>query len=283
MLKKNKNKEESNMDLFSITKGNRIMMMVFLFIITIIWAIPVYSLIHDSLKVNGFKNYIFVLVNQINGVSFYQYFINSGINAVCASALLVFICSLAGFGFSKINFSGKKLIYNMVIMCLAISGSTLIIPLFYIYKTAHLYNSHAAVFLSEALITIPFGVLMMKNFYDGLPGELMESANVDGAGIFRTFINIYFPLSKPAVINLAILQIMWSFQDFLFPLMFLTQEDKYTTTVAVNAFRGVYGMSPQSLGRYNAALVLISIPTIIIFACAQRFIVNGVTSGSVKE
>lgn len=281
MAKKTKVKEIDR-DMFHISKKNKVLMIVFLLIMTLIWAVPIYSLIKDSLKVNGLENYTYVLTNKINGVPFYQYFINSTINALCAGGLLVVICALSGFAFSKIRFTGRTLIYNVVVMCLAISGPILIIPLFYIYKTFHLYNTHMAVILSECLITIPFGVLMMKNFYDGLPDELMESANVDGASIWQTYFRIYLPLAKPAMINLAVLQLMWSFQDFLFPLMFLTRDDTYTTTVAVNAFKGAYGMSAQSLGRYNAALVLISIPTILIFIFAQKFIVNGVTSGAIK-
>ena len=242
---KKKQEKMQDKDLFSISKGSRRGMVVFLVLMTLIWMIPIYSLVKDSLKVNGIQNYVYVL--------------------------------------TKIEFTGGKWIYSMVVMCLAISGPILIIPLFYIYKTAHLYNTHLAVILSECLITIPFGVLMMKNFFDGLPGELMESANVDGANIVQTYFKIYLPLAKPAVINLVVLQLMWSFQDFLFPLMFLTRDQAYTTTVAVNAFKGAYGMSAQSLGRYNAALVLISIPTILIFVFAQKYIVNGVTSGAVKE
>lgn len=275
--------KEMERDLFAITKGNRRVMGAFLIVMTALWVVPVYSLIKDSLKVNGLSNYMYVLMNEINGVPFYRYFINSIINATLASVLLVSICSLAGFAFSKIEFTGRRLIYNVVLMCLAISGPILIIPLFYIYKTAHLYNTHIAIVLSECLITIPFGILMMKNFFDGLPIELMESASVDGASVKRCFFSIYLPLAKPALINLGVLQVMWSFQDFLFPLMFLTRDKAYTTTVAVNAFKGAYGMSPQSLGRYNAALVLISVPTILIFVFAQKFIVNGITSGSVKE
>lgn len=274
---------EKDLDLFRISRKNRIIMMVFLLLLTLLWAVPVYSLVKDSLKVNGFQNYIYVMTHEVNGVPFYQYFINSGINAVCAASLLVVICSFSGFAFSKIEFVGKKLIYNIILMCLAISGPILIIPLFYIYKTAHLYNTHIAVVLSECLITIPFGVLMMKNFFDGLPSELMESASVDGATTAKCFFKVYFPLAKPAIINLAVLQVMWSLQDFLFPLMFLTRDEAYTTTVAVNAFKGAYGMTPQNLGRYNAALVLISIPSILIFVFAQKFIVNGVASGAVKE
>ena len=283
MRKKKEKDYELEQDLFAISKANRRVMIIFLIIMLALWCVPIYSLLKDSLKVHGIENYWYVLTNEVNGVPFYQYFVNSIINAVFASALLVLICSFSGFAFSKIEFEGRKVIYNLVLMCLAISGPILIIPFFYIYKTAHLYNTHLAIILSECLITIPFGVLMMKNFFDGLPTELMESANVDGASIQRCFFSIYLPLAKPAIINLAVLQIMWSFQDFLFPLMFLTKDKAYTTTVAVNAFKGAYGMTPQNLGRYNAALVLISIPSILIFTFAQKFIVNGITSGAVKE
>ena len=99
----------------------------------------------------------------------------------------------------------------------------------------------------------------------------------------RLFFHIYLPLARPAIINLGVLQIMWSLQDFLFPLMYLTRDELYTATVAVNSFQGAYGLTPQNLGRYNAALVLISIPTILLFVFAQKYIINGVTSGSVKE
>lgn len=224
-IKKMKEKDfEMEQDLFAISKANRRGMIIFLAVMLALWCVPIYSLLKDSLKVHGLENYWYVLTNEVNGVPFYQYFINSIINAVFASALLVLICSFSGFAFSKIEFTGRKFIYNLVLMCLAISGPILIIPFFYIYKTAHLYNTHVAIILSECLITIPFGVLMMKNFFDGLPTELMESANVDGASIQRCFFSIYLPLAKPAIINLAVLQIMWSFQDFLFPLMFLTKD-----------------------------------------------------------
>ena len=136
-MKKRKEKELEQ-DLFSISKANRRVMVGFLIIMLALWCIPIYSLLKDSLKVHGIENYWYVLTNQVNGVPFYQYFINSIINAVCASALLVLICSFAGFAFSKIEFAGRKLIYNFVLMCLAISGPILIIPLFYIFKTAHL-------------------------------------------------------------------------------------------------------------------------------------------------
>lgn len=279
---KKKIKEHGN-DFFSITMSERSVMIIFLIVLTMIWSVPVYSLIKNSLKVNGLMNYLYVVTNKVNGVSFYKYFINSGINAFGSSFMVVFVSTCSGFAFSKIKFTGRKYIFNFTIMCMAISGPMLVVPFFFILKTMHLYNTHIGIILCEAIITIPFAVLMMKNFFDGLPEGLMESAGIDGASIGQTFRYIYLPLAKPALINLAVLQFMWSLQDFLFPLMYLTKENLYTTTVAVNSFKGAYGMTPQSLGRYNAALVLISIPSIMIFVFAQKYIINGVTSGAIKE
>ena len=136
---------EMEQDLFAISKANRRGMIIFLAVMLALWCVPIYSLLKDSLKVHGLENYWYVLTNEVNGVPFYQYFINSIINAVFASALLVLICSFSGFAFSKIEFTGRKFIYNLVLMCLAISGPILIIPFFYIYKTAHLYNTHVLI------------------------------------------------------------------------------------------------------------------------------------------
>jgi ABC-type glycerol-3-phosphate transport system permease component len=270
-------------DLFAITGFNRFCIVAVLLLITAIWVFPVYSLLNNALKVNGFGNFTYIIQNRINGVSFYAYFINSVFNAICASAILVLVCSLAGFAFAKIRFTGSKIMYNLIIMSFAISGPVILIPLFYVFRMTGLYNTSWAVIFSEALISIPFGVLMMKSIFSNLPNELMESANIDGASLAANFFRIHLPLAKPAIINLLILQVMWSFQDFLFPVMFLTREERYTATVAVKAFKGAYGMAGQSLGRYNAALVLISLPTILVFMFAQRFIIRGITAGAIKE
>lgn len=275
-------KKELEADFFRVGKKEKTMIYVFFILLLLLWSIPIYSLVTNSLKVNGWSNYSYVLSHDINGVPFWRYFVNSGINAIGSSSLVVFICVLSGFAFSKINFRGRKVLFQFSVICLAISGPVLIVPFFYILKNLHLYNTHLGIIFCETTITVPFGLLMMKNYFDGLPEELMESAGIDGATIFQTFRHIYLPLAAPAIINLAVLQLMWSLQDFLFPLMFLTREKLYTTTVAVNSFQGIYGMTPQNLGRYNAALVLISIPSIIIFVIAQKYIINGVTAGAVK-
>lgn len=114
MRKKKEKDYELEQDLFAISKANRRVMIVFLIIMLALWCVPIYSLLKDSLKVHGIENYWYVLTNEVNGVPFYQYFVNSIINAVFASALLVLICSFSGFAFSKIEFAGRKVIYNLV-------------------------------------------------------------------------------------------------------------------------------------------------------------------------
>ena len=101
-IKKMKEKDfEMEQDLFAISKANRRGMIIFLAVMLALWCVPIYSLLKDSLKVHGLENYWYVLTNEVNGVPFYQYFINSIINAVFASALLVLICSFSGFAFSR--------------------------------------------------------------------------------------------------------------------------------------------------------------------------------------
>jgi ABC-type glycerol-3-phosphate transport system permease component len=270
-------------DLFITTRGQRVAMRVFLCVVAALWLLPVVSLVQNSLKVNGLQNYAFVILHPVNGVAFYRYFINSFIVALGSSFLVVFIGTLSGFAFSKINFRGKRLLFSAVIMCLAVSVPVIYVPLFYILKTLRLYNTYLAVIIPEVLLTLPFAVLMMRGYFDGFPVELMESSFLDGAGMRQVFTSIYVPLAQPALINLGVLQIMWSFQDFFIPLMFLTKNTLFTATVAVNVFRGVYGIAGRDLGRYNAALVLIGVPAIVMFAIFQRYIVSGITSGALKE
>jgi raffinose/stachyose/melibiose transport system permease protein len=274
---------EKHTDLFQATKGQKFAMRVFLCMMAIFWLLPVYSLIMNSLKGGGIDNYIHVVTNPVNDVPFYLYFVNSFSVAFGSSSLVVIIGTLAGFAFSKIHFTGKNIFFSGIMMCMAVSTPIVYVPFFYILKTLHLYNTYWAVILPEVTMTLPFAVLMMRNYFDSFPSELLESAYIDGASMWQVFTRIYFPLAKPALINLGVLQVMWSFQDFLIPLMFLTKKTLFTATVAINVFKGVYGLTGRNLGYYNAALVIISIPAIITFAFAQKYIVSGITSGALKE
>jgi raffinose/stachyose/melibiose transport system permease protein len=270
-------------DLFLIHRYERIIMMLILILIASLWLLPLYSMLNNALKVGGLDNFRQVIIKPVNGIPFLRYFWNSFVVAIGSSSLTVIISALAVFSFSNIHFFGRNIIYYIVISCLTISAVIIAVPLFYILKTLHLYNTVWAVILPEVAQTMPFAVLMIKTYYDHTPLELMESAQIDGANSAQVFHRIFFPIAKPVLINLGVLQIMWSFQDFYIPLMYLTKQSLFTATIAVNVYKGLYGTIGGDTGLYNAALTLIGIPAILIFIFAQQYIVKGITSGSVKE
>ena len=168
-------------------------------------------------------------------------------------------------------------------MCLAVPGTAVIVPLFHILRTAGLLDTYWAVILPETALTLPFGVLLMRNYFDSLPNDYIESATVDGASVWQVFRFVYFPMARPAAINLAVLSVMWSFQDFLLPLLFITKSEMTTAAMAVSTFKEYLSFTPDNIGKYNASLVLLAVPALILVIFGQRFIRQGLTSGGIKE
>ena len=120
---------------------------------------------------------------------------------------------------------------------------------------------------AEAALTIPFGVLLMRNYGRNIDDALIEAAKLDGAGHFRMFWHVFLPLARPVVVNLIVLCFIWSLQDFLWPSMLFTNPDLTSAAQAVASFSNVLGRSPEDFGRYNASLVLLAIPA-ALFVCS---------------
>ena len=254
-----------------------------LLIMAALWLVPIYSALNRSLVFNGLQNYLSLFTEPIGGVTIYRTYSNSAVNAVGHAFFVLTISSLSGFAFSKLSFAGKNLIYYLVIICLAVPGTDIIVPLFQTLRTLNILNTYLAVILPEAALTLPFGVLLMRNYYDNLPNEYMEAATIDGANLFQAFYKIYLPLSRSALISLGALAVMWSFNDFLLPLMFLTKPDMTTAAMAVQSFREYLSFTPDNIGKYNASLVLLGLPALLLVIFGQRYITQGLTAGGIKE
>lgn len=270
------------MDTRFISSRQKIILTGCLYAFALVWLFPFYTAISNSLKVNGIRNYIDLFTSDLNGISLLATFRNSALIAIGSTLILLAVASLAAFAFSKLHFFAKETIYISVLLCLAVPGVVILIPFYYIFKNIGLYNTLWSVIFSEAVLTLPFAVLMLRNYYDNLPLELMESASIDGATKLQMFTQIYLPLATPALINLGVLSVMWSFQDFLLPLMFLTDKSVLTATVAVNTLKGLFGFTSADYGKFNAALVVLGMPATIIFLVARKYITNGITTGAVK-
>ena len=271
-----------NKGLFAVPKTDRIAIGIILWALALIWMFPIYSAISKSLKGAGIDNYIRVLTMDIGGISFARAMLNSFVVALIAILVTCSVSALSGFCFSKITFSFRRVIFFSVLCLLAMPGVTILVPLFFTLKRLHLHNTFFSVALPQAALTLPFGVLMIRNSFDSFPNEYMDSGAIDGANIFQIFHIMYLPLCKPALINLAILQFVWSFQDFLLPMFLLTKNSLITATVLVNTFNRTKSPSPRDFGAFSAGLILLGVPILLTFLLFSRYVKRGITSGGIK-
>jgi raffinose/stachyose/melibiose transport system permease protein len=264
-------------------RHERFAMIAFLVVLAALWAIPLIAAVARGFAFNGVQNFIDVLTQDIGGVSLLRTYLNSFVIAIIHALVVVSVSALAGYGFTFFEFRGKEVLYHLVLIFMAVPLTSILIPLFFITREANLRDTLVGVALPEAAMTLPFGVLLVRNYAEGLPRTLVEAALIDGASHRRVFLDIFVPLSRPALINLGALSIMWSLQDFLLPSLFLTDVTQTTAAQAVLRFKEVLGATPTGIGRYNASLVLLAVPALLVVLFGLRFITQGLTAGGVKE
>lgn len=200
---------------------------------------------------------------------------------VTASTLIVVLAcaSLAAYGFSRLTFFLKDLWYPLFLMGLMLPFVVVLVPLFQIERNLHLFNTYGALILPYVGFGLPFAMLLLKNYFDSVPREIEEAALVDGASRLRIFVSIMLPLTFPALLTVAIFQAVSSWNEFLFALLFMTQDAMRTVPLAIIPFIGQFGNQTEYM---FAMLVVITLPPIILFVALQRYFVGGLTAGAIK-
>lgn len=275
--------ERSPLELLKARPRDRILMQVILIALALWWLFPLWTAVRKSIEFGGFDNYVSLLTQPVAGMWLARTFVNSLVIALVHAALVVVTGATAGFAFSRLQFPGRDWIYTGVLMFLAVPATALLVPVYYITGTLGMFDSPFAVAFPEATLTMPFGVLLIKNFADGLPGSMFEAATLDRASTFQTFRYIFLPQIRTPLINLSILSIMWSFQDFLFPSLVLRSPEQATSAQAVSLIQGAFGTTPQQESQFFAALVLLALPAVILVTAGLRWIRTGMTAGGTKE
>lgn len=261
----------------------RWLMLAFLLILAALWSLPLIAAVLRAFAFNGVQNFIDVLTQDIGGVSLLRTYLNSFIVAITHALVVVAVSALAGYGFTFFDFRGKETAYFVVLVFMAVPLTSILIPLFFVARETGMRDTLLGVALPEAAMTLPFGVLLIRNYAESLSRTLIEAALVDGASHMRVFFDIFLPLCRPALINLGALSMMWSLQDFLLPSLFLSDVEQTTAAQAVMRFKEVLGITPTGIGRYNASLVLLAVPALVVVLFGLRFITQGLTAGGVKE
>lgn len=263
---------------------DRFLMQAFLVAMGAWWLFPLYTALRGSIQAGGLSNYTDLLTKPVAGVWLPRTFVNSLVIAALHAGIVISVSAAAGFAFSRLRFTGREALYNMVLICLAVPATAIIVPVYYITGTLGLFDSPLAVAFPEAALTLPFGVLLLRNFADGLPESWFEAAEIDRAGTFRVFWHIYLPQVRTPMINLGILCVMWSMQDFVFPSLVIRQPSGTTASQAVETIQGAFaGSTPLQTSEYYAALVLLAVPAVVLVTVGLRWISRGLTAGGTKE
>jgi len=221
------------------------------------------------------KNFLYIVKRG----AFLIYFRNSVIVAVSTTIITIILSSLAGYSFSRFKFFGGHSLLLLFLITQMFPGALLIIPLFQIIKFLKLLNTLYALVLSHITFSLPLCTWLMKGFFDQIPQELEEAAMIDGCSRISAMIYIIFPLALPGIIAASIFSFIGSWDEFIFALTFTSSDRVRTLPIGLQRFIGSYEIYWNHLG---AASVLTTIPVIILFLFIQKYMVKGLTAGSVK-
>ncbi len=210
-------------------------------------------------------------------MNFKRTFANSMIIAVVTTLFSLLLNSMAGYAFAKLRFAGRDRLFGALVAALVIPTQVGMLPLFLVLKSVHLVNSYWGVIL-PSMATI-FGIFLIRQFMLSVPDDLLDAARIDGAGEFRIYWSIVMPLARPVLVTLAIFTFMSSWNDFMWPLIVLTDAQKYTLPVAV---ANLVGEHVQDTELMMASSVLTILPVLILFLALQRHYIAGIMMGSVK-
>lgn len=205
------------------------------------------------------------------------WYLNSFITSALSALLSVITCSMAGFALARTRFAGRRLVFGLLLAGLVIPPQVLIIPMFQEFSAIHLTNTYWALILPTAPNVV--AVFVFMTFFRGIPTSLADAARVDGASWLRLYWTVYMPLSKPAISAVAILTFVWTWNNFLWPLLVLSSTKTMTIPVGLASVASGYG---AHYAEVMASAVLGALPLFAVFVLFQRQIIEGVTSTGLK-
>lgn len=206
-----------------------------------------------------------------------RHLLNSLGIAIGGTLLSLLFNSMAGYAFAKLRFGGRDRIFAILIAALAIPGQVGMLPLFLLMRQLGLVNTYLGVVI-PSLASI-LGIFLVRQFALSIPDELLDAARVDGAGELRIFASVVLPLLRPVLATLAIITFMNTWNDFLWPLIVLTDDSKQTLPVALARLVGEHALDTELM---MAGAVLTVLPVLLVFLALQRSYIEGILMGSVK-
>jgi alpha-glucoside transport system permease protein len=255
----------------------------------LLWLVPTFGLFvtsilpQSSVVTQGWWK-VFAHPSLATFANYHALFQNAGLTgalkttayiAVGNTALVVFVGALAGYAFAWLDFPGRDWLFIGVIGLLVVPLQMALIPMFKLYSTLGIGGTVLSVILFHAAFGLPFAVFLLRNFFVGIPKDILESARIDGASEIRIFLRLILPLGLPAIASLAIFQFLWTWNDLIVSLTF------GVTPITVWIFGQLREFSSSIDVIAPASFVSLVVPLIVFFAF-QRYFVQGLLAGSVK-
>lgn len=233
---------------------------------------PSFRWITDTLH---WENFVEVWNNP--DMPFWKLYLNSVFIAVTSVIGQIIVASLAAYAFAKIEFPGRNVVFMIMLVTMMIPVQALVIPRYMLFYNLKLYDTLWSIILPN-LFNVT-SIFLLRQFYMGLPNELVEAALIDGAGHFRIWWNIMLPLCKNGVISAAILAFISSWNEYLSPLVFLPSRENYTVALGI---RWYLNDTAQEYNLMMCAAACTILPIIVIYVCAQKYFEDGVAASGVK-
>ncbi|MEA9983970.1 MULTISPECIES: carbohydrate ABC transporter permease [Subtercola] len=201
----------------------------------------------------------------------------SSITVVVAVVVITTVLSvLAGFAFARLRFFGSNIIFFVILAGLLLPAEAFIIPLYYNLRSAHITDSYWALILPQVAQSLAFGIFWMRNQFMTFPNEVIEAARLDGASDLRTLWQIIVPPSAPSIMTMCLLISMWTWNEFLIPLVMVTRDDLRTAPLGLAFFQGQHATDYALLA---AAGIIIAAPIVILYFFLQKRFISGMLGG----
>ena len=209
---------------------------------------------------------------------FGQAFVNSIKIVLTVVVIQLLTASMAAFAFAKLQFKFRELIFLLVLATMMIPEQVIMIPLFQMFQKVGLIDTHLGLILPTAFC-YPFGIFMLRQFIMGLPDSIMEAGKIDGCSYPGIFFKLTLPLIKPALSSLFIFSFLQNWNSFLYPMLFLNSQEKFTLPLMLNTFKGLYFTDWPVL---MAACSIVILPVVLVYLSAQKYIIEGIAITSCK-
>ena len=266
----------------------RVLLYIVLILIAVIMVVPFLWMLSTSLKTQydavkippvwipdppQWETYVKLFTEQ----PMFQFMLNT-IKIVFFVVLgQLFFSSLAAYSFARISFKGRNVVFFFYIATLMVPGQVTMIPTYLMFAKAGLTDNHLALILPAFFSA--FGVFLLRQFFMSLPRELEEAAEIDGCNPFMTYWRIMLPLVVPAMLTLGVFTLMNTWNDYMGPLIYLSSPEKYTMTLGIAYFKGVY---TTQWNLVMAGSIVSVVPILIAYLCAQKYFIEGIAFSGVK-